>query len=446
MSDQTVLERKLGLSPDHDFERWNEGSNPNGDPRNDTRPYYAHPNYPYQDRSDPDAKGFALTPDFSDLAPRATEAAEEDAGAEEESEEAPEATTKAAPEKPRKAAGSGGEDTATAKELLDESILDSHEELTGRKGARAKAQENARRDEEAKKQAARQKADRAELESLRASVVENPPPELKQLIEDQQKKIAELEAHDIRPITRASQEFVERYDKPRTQIFNAVLDKLGEIQYDDPQHKKQTDDFIADLRKKGPDAFTRQQWIDRVWIPLHQGFTEDDRKLVEGGILFILNAGEKRDQEAAQLASNPRTYAEMADRQDQERKQQYVSRYHHGVQAAAPRFIKSLAPYIPYLEDEDSPEYQAKREQFEKRGAAINDWSDPDKKAAADVEVIGMAIVAQELLEVVRQKDAELKRLRPDTPPRREPHLDLSDKSDREAVRKGLLGLGRGKH
>jgi hypothetical protein len=261
-------------------------------------------------------------------------------------------------------------------------------------------------------QEARQ-ADQAELESYRASTASKLPPKVEQEIEEYKKQIEELKVNDIRTRVRTAPDYVEHFEKPITQTYGAILDELARVQtYKDPKDQEQMDKFVAHLREAGPDALDRQGWIDRVWNNLTDVVKDADKKRLEDGIVWLLNKRSERDQTVKAWESDPRTHAQWAAKQQEEQTKQFQTRYVEHLKAAEPAIAKELAPYFPYITDREAREYKNKLEKLEEISQAVNDWSDPQKKAAADARTFSKALFADDLLALLRQKDAELKLLR----------------------------------
>jgi hypothetical protein len=256
-------------------------------------------------------------------------------------------------------------------------------------------------------------ADQAELESYRASQASKLPPKVEQEIEGYKKQIEELKANDIRTRVRTAPDYVEHFEKPITQTYSAILDELARVQtYKDPKDQAQMDAFVNHLRQVGPDALDRQGWIDRVFNNLTSDVSDADKKRLENGIVWLLNKQAERDQTTKQWESDPRTHAQWAAQQQQEQTKEFQTRYVEHLKAAEPSIAKELAPYFPYITDRESREYKNKLEKLEEISQAVNDWSDPQKKAAADARTFSKALFADDLLALLRQKDAELKLLR----------------------------------
>jgi hypothetical protein len=256
-------------------------------------------------------------------------------------------------------------------------------------------------------------ADQAELESYRASQVSKLPPQVEEEIKGYKQQIEELKANDIRTRVRTAPDYVEHFEKPITQQYSAILNELARVQrYADPKDQKQMDEFVNHLRQVGPDALDRQGWVDRVWNNLTDVVKDGDRKNLEAGIVHLLNMQEKRNQTVKQWESDPRTHAEWAAKQQEEQARQFQTRYVGHLKAAEPAIAKELAPYFPYVTDPESREYKNKLEKLEEISQSVNDWSDPQKKAVADARTFSKAAFADDLLALLRQKDAELKQLR----------------------------------
>jgi hypothetical protein len=256
-------------------------------------------------------------------------------------------------------------------------------------------------------------ADQAELESYRASTASKLPPKVEQEIEGYKKQIEELKANDIRTRVRTAPDYVEHFEKPIQQTYGAILDELARVQrYADPKDQAQMDAFVKHLREVGPDALDRQGWIDRVWNNLTDVVKDADKKRLEDGIVWLLNKRSERDQTVKAWESDPRTHAQWAAKQQEEQTKQFQTRYVEHLKAAEPAIAKELAPYFPYITDRESREYKNKLEKLEEISQAVNDWSDPQKKAAADARTFSKAAFADDLLALLRQKDAELKLLR----------------------------------